>query len=757
MRPYNFMYPFKIPYILVIIILLLGISKTWADGFIVVPPPRPLPGIIRPLRPPIQRFFPLEVSFHKVDVKITDMAALTKIDQEFYNPTAQRLEGYYIFPIPKGATIDKFSMFINGKETEAEMLDAGKARKIYEDIVRKMVDPALLEYYKQGLFKARIFPIEPHSKKRVKISYNQILEKDNGTIEYLYPLNTEKFSAKPLKDVAINVEITSKSILKNIYCVTHEVDIVRKGDARAIVSYEDHGVKPDKDFSLFFKTDNSKVGLSLLTYRESGKKGHFFMNISPDISIKENEIEKKDIIFVLDVSGSMAGDKLKQAKKALLFCIANLNKGDKFEVIRFSTEAEALFNSLSDASNENVTKAKAFIENLRAIGGTNIDEALNLALNTKGNQNRPHTILFITDGKPTINETNEDKLVDIVKNKKANNTKIFTFGIGNEINTHLLDKITDITKAYRTYISPEEDIEVKISNLYTKVQSPVLTNLKLKSSGNIKFTKLYPKVLPDLFKGSSVTLLGRYSGVGIGTITLEGVLKGKIKEFTFKSEFAKTNTKNEFIPPLWAARRVGFLLDQIRLNGENKELVDEVVELARSHGIITPYTSYLIVEDEEHRVAQRSLSRDEQTIGNITPKASPLRKKAKSAYSKLLKEKSGSASVRASEKVQSLNYAESMNSKLLYDEDMSFKDKEGNDQNLSQQFKNIQGRAIYNTGSFWVDSYIQTKKYNKMLRVQYASKDYFKLLNEYPKIAEFYALGQNVKFVFNNIVYEIFE
>jgi Ca-activated chloride channel family protein len=261
-----------------------------------------------PPREIIRTPFPLEVKYHRVNVDIKDQSAVTNIDQEFYNPTNARLEGYYIFPIPEGAVIKKFTMFINGTETEAELLDAKKARQIYEDIVRKSLDPALLEYQGRGIFKVRIFPIEPRSSKRVKIAYTQILEKDNGTIEYIYPLNTEKFSSKPLKDVSIKVDINSSDSLKNIYCTSHETEIIRKSDNHAVASFEQKDTKPDTDFNLYYSTDKSKIGLSVLGYKEAGKDGYFFLSASPGIDSAESEVNEKDITFVLDVSGSMAGE-----------------------------------------------------------------------------------------------------------------------------------------------------------------------------------------------------------------------------------------------------------------------------------------------------------------------------------------------------------------------------------------------------------------------------------------------------------------
>jgi Ca-activated chloride channel family protein len=749
-------------FLLLLILIMIHFSLSLlGDGFIIIPHhphPHPYPHPPMPRPRPDFRPFPLEVKYHRVEVKIEDRVARTYIDQVFYNPTRRRLEGYYLFPLPKKAVIKKFSMYINGKETQAELLDAKKARKIYEDIVRKQLDPALLEYSGTGLFRARIFPIEPHSEKRVKISYNQILNTDNHTTEYLYPLNTEKFSSKPLGDVSIHVEVKSKEKIKSIYCPTHKTEIISKGEYKAVVGYEDKQVKPDKDFKLYINTDNSELGFSLHTYKKKNENGFFFLTLSPGFKKSKRAIVKKDIAFVLDVSGSMVGDKLRQAKKALLFCVENLNLGDRFEVIRFSTEAEALFDGLQPVTEGNLAEAREFIKDLRAIGGTNIDEALDTALKLKKRKGVPYMIIFITDGKPTIGEINEDILVKKIKQGNESNSRIFTFGIGNEINTHLLDKITELTRASRTYITPDEDIEIKISNFYSRIQSPILTDVILHYGQGIRATKIYPRNLPDLFKGSSVIVMGRYKGSGNKTIKLEGRYGNKKKELQFKGKFSPEDEIDDFIPPLWAARRIGYLLDQIRLHGTNKELVEEVTELARSYGVITPYTSYLILEDERENVRRRVLHSKDQTLGGIVGRDTAFEARNQEEFSNM-KVKTGAPSVRASKEVQQLNeasvYAQTQPGKAR----LNFRDKKGGKKNLTQQVKNIQGRAIYNTGDVWVDSLIQSQsqKNTKAKRIQFASTKYFELLKKEPESAEFLALGKNIRFVINNILYEIYE
>lgn len=595
-----------------------------ADGFIVIHDYPPiLPPHPHPPMPPHYRFAPLEVKYHHVTVQIIDQVAVTEVDQSFYNPNNQQLEGTYLFPIPVGAQIDEFSMDINGKQVEAELLDADKARKIYEDIVRKARDPALLEYAGQGLFKARIFPIEPRSEKRIQLKYTQLLKSDSGMVQYLYPLNTEKFSAAPLKSVSVKVALECRQPIKALYSPSHTVEIQRHGDNRAVVGFEARDVKPDTDFQFFFAPENAAdVGLNLLTYHDGRESdgGYFMLLASPSGQMSAEKIVAKDVVFVLDTSGSMAdGNKIDQAKKALRFCLKNLNDADRFEIVRFSTETQPLFDKLVAASAANLAQAEDFVQQLKPIGGTAIEEALVKALapaGTQGDRDRPYFVVFLTDGQPTVGSTNEDQILASVSKALGDRSiRIFCFGIGTDVNTHLLDKIAEKTRAVSQYVLPNEDLEIKVSNFYAKISQPVLANLKLKVGGDIRLAKMYPGDLPDLFKGEQLVVFGRYTGAGDTAVTLAGTVNGQPRSFTYDAKFARQATEHGFIPRLWATRRVGFLLDQIRLHGESKELRDEVTELARKYGIVTPYTAYLIVEDEARRNVPMPM-RTLQTIGS---------------------------------------------------------------------------------------------------------------------------------------------
>jgi Ca-activated chloride channel family protein len=747
----------------------------FADGMIVVKNPirRPRPGPI-PVGMRSYDFAPLEVTYHHVNVTINGQLATTSVDQEFYNPNSQRLEGTYLFPVPKGAQISKFTMDIGGTQVAAELLSADKARQIYEDIVRQMRDPALLEYADRDVFKVRVFPIEPNSHKRITLSYAQVLQSDAGLVSYVYPLNTEKFSSKPVKNVSVKVALTSPRPLQTIYSPSHEVEIKRDGPNRATVGFESKDVRPDTDFALYFAPEKDEVGVSLLTSKPAGEDGYFLLLESPANDVKSKNVLPKDVTFVLDTSGSMAGPKLRQAKKALQFCIENLNDSDQFEIIRFSTEVEPLFDNLVPAGKSNRDRANDFVKDLKAIGATAIDDALHKALTLRaGGAGRPYVVVFLTDGQPTIGETGEDQIVAHVKQWNEGRTRVFCFGIGLDVNTHLLDKIAEETRAANQYVLPEEDIEVKVSSFFSKIKEPVLANPTLQFTGGIRASSLYPSPLPDLFKGEQLVVVGRYSGQGNSAVVIEGAVNGETKKFTQEVNFS-ADAGNDFIPRLWATRRVGYLLDEIRLHGENAELRDEVTDLARKYGIVTPYTAYLIVEDEARRGVP------------LTMQSLPSLSKDRAAHSFAAANwnvfKTETAGERA---VAGANYGNALKSMNAPAGSWGFGGHGAAEANralgisgavvpmtaapaaepnvrLAQyseqgQGQFVAGRNAFQNGNQWMDSQVQKQPNARRVRIQFNSAEYFTFAAQHPGALPWLALGQNVQFVLDDTVYDIYE
>jgi len=563
--------------------------------------------IIVPVPPPGGRGQPLEISSCKVDIDINKQVADVKADIVFHNQHGVRVEGTFLFPLPESTAIRGFTMYADGKKLEGEILKKEQAREIYDRIVNRQRDPALLEYVGCDLFQASIFPIPANGDTRIQLSYEQLLKRDAGLTEVTYPLHTARPDASPIEELVIDITLKSDVPLKSIYSPTHDVDTVRKSDNEARIGFEGDKVGGDRDFVLYYATSQDEFGANLIAHRERGEDGFFLVLLAPKTGFGEQELPAKDIVFVFDTSGSMAGDKIDQARRALTFCLDNLNKGDRFNVITFATSLRQFKDELVEADDDTTEDAIAFVEKMKAVGGTNIEEALAQALKMLRGSTRPSMVLFLTDGYPTVGETDTDKLVTLIadENEKKDRAahRLFTFGVGDEINAQLLDRLTRDNGGAAEYVRPKEDIELKVSSFYAKVSRPVLTDIGMKVDG-VDTYDVYPTKLGDLFYGTELRVLGRYEGEGDAKLVLTGETAKGDERFTYNVYLPRREEAYGFIPRLWAIRKVGYLLDEIRLKGENRELKDEIVELALTYGIVTPYTSFLVNEDQRV-IAQR--------------------------------------------------------------------------------------------------------------------------------------------------------
>ena len=543
---------------------------------------------------------PLAMLNHKVTIAIEDQVAITRVEQTFRNHTDRQLEATYLFPVPKGASVNKFTMWVGGKETHGELLEAGKARDIYTSIVQRTKDPGLLEYVGNNLFRMRVFPVPAKGDQKVTLSYTSVAPKEGNLVEYIYPLKTDGKATATLEEFGITATIKSQHGVTNVYSPTHAISLKRKNDNEITVNFDRSQGLLDKDFQMFYSTSDKDIGLTALTHRPlSTENGYFSLLISPKFSIAKEYQVPRDMILVLDTSGSMRGPKMDQARNALKYCLKNIGDKDRFALLNFATTVNKYRDKLQDASTENLEHAAKWVEALEATGGTAINDALQAALDYRtSDEGRSFNIVFFTDGQPTIGETNVDKIMKNTMAKNTANTRIFTFGVGDDVNATFLDQVAEQTRALSTYVRPAEDIEAKVSGLYAKISNPVLTNLKLATTGEVSLLEMYPPQLPDLFHGTQLVVMGRYNGKGPSAIKLTGTVGKEAKEFVYELDFpAKTTDSKEFVEQLWARRKVGYMLDQIRANGEKKELVDEVKTLAKKYGITTPYTSWLIVPD----------------------------------------------------------------------------------------------------------------------------------------------------------------
>lgn len=563
---------------------------------------------------------PLSIKSQQVEIAIDNQVATTTIKQVFTNSTSRALEANYVFPLPADATIRDFAMMIDGKRVAGEVVEAGKAKQIYQQIVAQARDPGLLEHLGNNLFRVNIFPVPANGNQSTEITYSQVVRGSNGLFRYTYPLHTADKASAVQDFFSIGAKLTSKTALKTVYSPTHDIGVSRKGEHEATVGLEQSKVFLDKDFSLYWTISDKDFGLNAAAYRpKPDEPGYLMLLLSPKSAVNEEEVVAKDVIFVFDTSGSMQGGKIEQARKALTFCVEALNAKDRFAVVAFSTDLNAYKDELIDATRANKQAAREFINKLTADGGTNIHDALAKALAiaklpppqgegrgegaAASDSARPRVVVFLTDGRPTIGKTGMDDILGVLGGQpqtRAGAARIFTFGVGDDVNTKLLDQVANKTGGQPEYVRPKEDIEVKVSDFFAKASHPVLTGLTLAFGGDVKVDQMLPGALPDLYFGQQVIAFARYTGSGDVSVTLRGTVSdGKTEKNTYEVSLPKQTTDNNFIEPLWAHRKVGYLLDQIRIHGEDKELKDEVIRLSTAYKIQTPYTSYLVLENRD--------------------------------------------------------------------------------------------------------------------------------------------------------------
>jgi Ca-activated chloride channel family protein len=687
-----------------IFIFLCSLLKAglFADGFII---PRPRPGETIP---------PLTVKYHRVSIDILNQVARTSIDQVFINNHSRDIEGIFIFPLPEDAAISEFSMYVGDKKIDGEILDRDKARQVYEDIVRRLRDPGLLEYVGRNMFRARLYPIPAHGEKRIKLSYTEILKAEKNLVRYSYPLNTERFSLHPIEEVAISAVISAKIPLSSIYSPSHKISVRKEGEGRARVSFEGRNLKPDKDFVFYYSLSQDDIGLSFMNWEDPGEK-YFMLLASPSYAGRKEKILNKNLVFAIDSSGSMSGKKIIQAKEAVRFVINHMDGQDRFSLVDFDDGVSLFSPKLIAAAAENREKALRFVDEIEDSGGTNINDALLQALKMIEPGERPNYILFLTDGLPTVGITGTAEILRNIQSANEHKARIFAFGVGYGVNTELLDRLSLENRGTSVYVDEDENLEVAVSNYYEKISSPLLSDLNIDFKG-IEVKDTYPRIMPDLFKGSQLVLVGKYRGEGPLEVTLSGRVGKEEKRFFLRDQKLVKDDSFNFLPRLWATRRIGYLIEEIRLHGEKEELVEEVKKLGLKYGIVTPYTSFLVTEKE-----RRSLDL-----------AAPEAADAISAH-----KVTGAGAIKIARGVQKLK-AEDLASRAE-SEAIRYKD----------------DKTFYLKDGLWVDS--DYKEGSPLKEILFNSDEYFRLISERSGITKYLSVASNIIICYEGVNYRIAE
>ena len=566
----------------------------------------------------------VEITEVRVGVVILEQAATTTMDISLRNPTGSRLEAELIVPVPEGAAVRSFTFEGSAKEATASVLPKDDARETYSAIVAKIRDPALLEFVGYGLIRSSVFPIAPNGTQKVRLTYEHLLPADGGRVDYVLPRSESLQYKVPWH---VSVHIKSKRSISTVYSPTHDLETKRENGNAVSVRITDDAATEPGPFRLSYLLGDDGVSASMIAYPDPSVGGGYFLllaGLPAKVPTDNQAAIKREVTLVLDHSGSMHGEKLEQVREAALQILAGLEEGEAFNVIAYNQTVDLFSPAPVVKTEDNVTRAGAYLKGLKSQGGTNIYDALLEALRQKPVEGMLPIVLFLTDGLPTVGQTSEVAIREMAAKANTYERRVFTLGVGVDVNTPLLDKIAVESRAMSTVVLPEEDVELKVAQVFKRLYGPVLAAPELRimdaegkaAMGRTK--EILPDKLPDLFDGDQLVLLGKYMGEEPLTFVLGGNYLGKPRTFKFTFGLENATTKNAFVPRLWASRHIAVLIDAIRDLGADSgpattaqaatdpklgELVDEIVRLSTEFGILTEYTAFLAREGTD--LAQR--------------------------------------------------------------------------------------------------------------------------------------------------------
>lgn len=580
---------------------------------------------------PRPEFRPVEITEIEAEIRIIDQHATTTLDIRLRNPNNRREEAEMIVPVPDGAVVRGFTFQGSGREPSATVLPKDEARRIYDEIVARVRDPALLEFAGCNLIRSSVFPVEAHGTQQVRLVYEHLLTADGERVDYVLPRSESLEYSIPWR---IKVAIQSKKPLNTVYSPSHPITTVRADRYNMTVQTAEQAGTTPGPFRLSYLLGNNGVTASLLAYPDPKVGGGYFLLLAGLPAPAENDTDgpaiKREITLVLDRSGSMHGEKIEQVREAALQVLAGLEEGEAFNIIIYNEAVDVFANEPVLKTDENIQKARAYIKSVNPQGGTNLHDALLEALRQKPRPEMLPIVLFLTDGLPTIGQTSEVAIRNLASEANPYNRRVFTFGVGVDVNVPLLDKIADLSRAKATFVLPKENVEVKVAQVFKQLAGPVLADPQLAITGEQndpgphRVRDMIPARLPDLFEGDQLVLLGQYLGDEPLGFRLSGNYLGRQRTFEFSFALDKATTRNSFVPRLWASRKIAVLVDAIRQLGANgnplfatgpsvhdpkvKELIEEIVRLSTEFGILTEYTAFLAREGTDLSQRERLLS-----------------------------------------------------------------------------------------------------------------------------------------------------
>jgi Ca-activated chloride channel family protein len=559
-------------------------------GMGIMPMDERVPRPIMDCRPNISR------TRSDVHVELVDRVLKYEVEERFVNRGATVGEADYLFPLPANAAFQDLKLSINGELVSGETMNAGEARRIYEQIVRSQRDPALVEWMGHGLLRARIFPLNPGEEKRVVVRFQSVAPREGDAlrIDYFRGAAQGTPTTHDGGTSAFTLSFRPTPELGTPFSPTHSLDVSDRDGRREATVRGDA-----RDVTLLVPVRRSAgASISMLPYAPGNEDAFALVTVTPPLAAR-NETTPRDITLVLDVSGSMQGRKMEQARVAGRQLLGTLRPDDRFRIIDFSSDVRSFRDDFVAATSNNVRDANRYLDALEAVGGTNIEGALREAMRPSPSDGRLPLVLFVTDGEPTIGERNADQLAALGSDRGARgiaHRRIFTFGLGSDVNVSLLEQLALEGRGTAQFVRPEESVERMVGIVANRLVDPVMTDVRVRVEGDVKLAKVLPAQPTDIFADRDLVLLARYSGSGHGRIIVEGTRRGAPVQFTSNVDFPDRDRQNAFVARLWAAQRVGFLSAEKRRNGGGGEVDDEIRMLGERYGIPTEFTSYLVTE-----------------------------------------------------------------------------------------------------------------------------------------------------------------
>lgn len=577
----------------------------------------------------------------KVSVAIDQQVASTELAIRVTNPGTTAQQAQFLLPVPDGAIIKSLQYDGTGPEPSGKIYPRDEARRIYDGIVNSMRDPALLEFVGTSLLRTSAFPVPPGQTQTIRIKYEQTLTATDGSVEWLLP-RTEAASWSAgapayTGDVPWELEGVLTAPLEtpigSVYSSSHEMLIERVAPTLVRLKLPAAALRQAGGIRIGYLLDRSKgtaASHRLRLFREPGATpadgGYFSLLLDlPKVSQASAAAARREITIVLDRSGSMRGDKIRQALAAASDIIKGLNPTDTFRIIDFSSELASFAPQPVPADQKNRDDAVSYLARLQADGGTFIEGALREALSAKPADGEALPIvLFLTDGQPTVGERNETKLRDLAKAANTFNRRVFSVGIGYDVNSPLLTTLARGSRGSPTFIAPDEPLEAKISAVFNRLIGPVFTSPKVAAMGpdaallSGAIRDVVPGELPDVFQGEQVVIVGRFTTDKPFTLRVSGQFQGQPRSFDIPLDPANATANEPHVARLWAARRIGTLLENLRAQYVDrvidpvndpaaKELVDEIVRLSTRFGVLTEYTAFLVTEPNRALSSAREL------------------------------------------------------------------------------------------------------------------------------------------------------